>query len=427
MVRIVIDEIIYNSQYTDDDEVTKIWISAGNSCYRQGVWEGSLCRAKMYKHSDGSWYAVLPPTAEKMDDEKFLDITVNGVTTSMSVKGIPATEAGKSYKFSLTLGKDVASVGNVTVEDWNSGVIEGGVAKEMNCYLPKGSDFNSAIKSFLDKQENEGINAIKFIADPDWEPAAGDPQIASSGAYMIKNESTLEIRATAGAFVFHEDCSGMFMELQINVTSIVFNDCINTSNVINMQDMFNDSKGLVSLDLDSFNTSNVEDMSGMFSGCKELKSITNMSYLSTIKVKNMSYMFNQCNVLQELDVSSFNTTSTIDMRSMFSYCTKLETINFGKNFDTGNVTDMAYMFQCCYIIKELDLTSFSFGSIIDVVNILQYTGRDYGTSAKPIPIKVTLDGYRFLSDRAWIGEYAQYVKQDGVTPWTEADLQASGN
>ena len=42
---------------------------------------------------------------------------------TLYVKDIPATEAGKSYSFSLTVGKDKLTMGDVSVADWTEGTV----------------------------------------------------------------------------------------------------------------------------------------------------------------------------------------------------------------------------------------------------------------------------------------------------------------
>lgn len=131
MVRFVIDGITYGSQYNStDNAVTSIAITAGSSKYVDGIWDDANVTAQMFLQ-DGKWYAVLPPTATGESEEIFLSVTLNGVTNPLTVKGISATEAGNSYSFTLTLGKDKATVGEPKVNPWNSDEITGGAVEEV--------------------------------------------------------------------------------------------------------------------------------------------------------------------------------------------------------------------------------------------------------------------------------------------------------
>lgn len=87
---------------------------------------------KAYKMEDSnpksSWVALVAPNAEDAD-KNFICISVNGTTKPYSIKGIPNLESGKSYTYTLTIGKDKAIINNVEVSDWGVGSeIPGGEA-----------------------------------------------------------------------------------------------------------------------------------------------------------------------------------------------------------------------------------------------------------------------------------------------------------
>lgn len=91
---------------------------------------------KAYKMEDSnpksSWVALVAPNAEDANSD-FISISVkeNGTETPKpySIKGIPNLESGKSYTYTLTIGKDKAIINNVVVADWGEGkLISGGEA-----------------------------------------------------------------------------------------------------------------------------------------------------------------------------------------------------------------------------------------------------------------------------------------------------------
>ncbi|MDD2952776.1 MAG: fimbrillin family protein [Parabacteroides sp.] len=61
---------------------------------------------------------VLPDAAHS--DKEFIALT-DGTGKSLTVKGIPAHEAGKSYTYNVTVGKDQVQITGVTVADWQTG------------------------------------------------------------------------------------------------------------------------------------------------------------------------------------------------------------------------------------------------------------------------------------------------------------------
>ena len=140
--------------------------------------------------------------------------------------------------------------------------------------------------------------------------------------------------------------------------------CSNTSNVTNMNFMFNECSGLTSLDLSSFDTSNVTDMILTFFSCSSLESL-NVSSFNTSNVIRMTNMFSGCSGLTSLDVSNFDTSKVTDMNSMFNYCHSLKSLDLS-NFNTSNVTDMTSMFDNSNSLKSLDLSNFNTSNVTDM-------------------------------------------------------------
>lgn len=106
--------------------------------------------------------------------------------------------------------------------------------------------------------------------------------------------------------------------------------------------------------LENLNTSEVTDMQYMFNGCRSLTAL-NLKTFNTEKVTGMASMFTSCQKLTTLDLSSFNTEAVTTMQAMFQSCSSLETVNIS-SFSTPLVTDMSYMFASCNALKSIDLT-----------------------------------------------------------------------
>ena len=212
-----------------------------------------------------------------------------------------------------------------------------------------------------------------------------------------------------------------------NVTDMysMFNGCsalinldlssFDTSNVTDMVCMFYDCSSLTSLDLSSFNTSKVTNMKEMFNGCRSLNSLDLGSKFETSNVTDMQYMFGNCEALASWDVSSFNTQNVANMECMFINCSSLTSLDLSL-FNTSNVTNMNLMFTSCFNLTSLDLSNFSFGKIPTVELMFKYVGTRANT--QPIPIKVSADGYTYLTDRDCDidAANAKFVKPDG-TDW----------
>ena len=175
--------------------------------------------------------------------------------------------------------------------------------------------------------------------------------------------------------ILNEDSHYMFGMNFTSLESIDTSD-FDTSNVINMHQMFYNCSSLETIDLSSFDTSNVTDMSEMFYYSSKLKEL-DLSSFDTRNVTTMSAMFAYCPSLETIKfypditdgengagesseqvVDSFNTSNVTDMSLMFTCCYKLKEIDCSK-FDTSNVTNMYYMFNSCYVLETLDLSSFN--------------------------------------------------------------------
>ena len=86
---------------------------------------------------------------------------------------------------------------------------------------------------------------------------------------------------------------------------------------------------------------------GWFYYMQNLQSITGLSYLNTSEVTNMVGMFNSCFKLTSLDLSSFNTSKVTDMRAMFFNSNYLRTIYVGNGWSTAAVSTSTNMFYNC--------------------------------------------------------------------------------
>ena len=179
-----------------------------------------------------------------------------------------------------------------------------------------------------------------------------------------------------------ETISGLDYLNTENVTDMsnMFNNCIilpsldlsnfNTAKVTNMSCMFKNCKELSSLNLsESFNTVNVTNMSSMFYGCSQLSSLS-LSNFNTEKVKFMPSMFYGCNKLSSLDLSNFNTAKVKDMSSMFYGCNKLSSLDLS-NFNTENVTNMSTMFNGCSQLSSLDISNFNTEKVTYMYNMFK--------------------------------------------------------
>lgn len=159
------------------------------------------------------------------------------------------------------------------------------------------------------------------------------------------------------------DCSWWFSGFT-GLTTITHLEYLNTSQVTNMQCMFQNCESLEALDLSTFNTENVTNMYGMFQFCKSLKSL-NLSSFNTSKVKQMEYMFKNCESLTALDLSRFNTENVKDYEYMFHSCKSLTALDLS-SFNSKEILNTSCMFSGCFALKTLDISSFDTSKTTDM-------------------------------------------------------------
>ena len=103
-------------------EVTEVKVHGNTTGYSAGTAVAGTITVTPYKHTDGNFYALLSPSTADADSY-FIDVTVTkgSVSETLHAKGIPATTAGNSYTINLTVGRNVANITGITINEWASG------------------------------------------------------------------------------------------------------------------------------------------------------------------------------------------------------------------------------------------------------------------------------------------------------------------
>ena len=104
-----------------------------------------------------------------------------------------------------------------------------------------------------------------------------------------------------------------------------------------------------------------ESTANWFAGFESMASC-DLSKLDTGNVTDMGWMFDGCESLKELDLSGFDTRRVETMTSMFAGCSSLKSIDLS-SLDTGKVRSMGSMFKGCAGLRSLDLSGFETGNV----------------------------------------------------------------
>lgn len=182
------------------------------------------------KEENGSnvFYALVSPGAANFT-EKFLKLTVTyndgegkaTQTTKLDVTGIPALDKAMSYTYDVKIGKDKATIGNVSVTDWGPGDdITGGdaVTTTENAVL--------IIKNAL-AAGNKNIEIRNL-------PANADKSVFDAIREALKSASEGSIELTvygvetlpSSAFLNCKPLKSIYLQDVKSIESVAFQDCI---------------------------------------------------------------------------------------------------------------------------------------------------------------------------------------------------------
>ena len=103
------------------------------------------------------------------------------------------------------------------------------------------------------------------------------------------------------------------MEDIINLNSI------DTSEIIDMSNLFNGMEGLLKIDISDWDVSKVKNMNSMFNGCINLEKIVGIEDWNVSKVENMQDMFRSCEAFNQ-DLSKWDVFNVWNTSCMFFYC-----------------------------------------------------------------------------------------------------------
>ena len=169
MARVVVEIAAFNDQYTKNATVKSVTIN-GN--------------IKAYKHeTDGKFYALINPNSTSSTTAPFLTLEVEDGTskTTETLTTTPTFEAGKSYTYKLTVGKNKISVSGITVKDWTTGeTIPGGKAE----YFPYVTFKADAEQKFSITAKNgyQIPNLEYSVNNGKWATVVADTEIPFGGA-----------------------------------------------------------------------------------------------------------------------------------------------------------------------------------------------------------------------------------------------------
>ena len=151
-----------------------------------------------------------------------------------------------------------------------------------------------------------------------------------NGRYYVLSEDNSKI-------AFPTKSSYLFQNYE-RLKDVDFAEAVDTSQVKDLNNLFEDCTQLESVSLASFDTTGLKNADYLFYGCSALKAV-DLYGLDVSSVTSMIGMFNGCSSLRTLDLTSFNTYNLQFTANMFYHCQNLRTIFATDGLRTDKVTD----------------------------------------------------------------------------------------
>ena len=313
MARVVVEIAGFNDQYASGTSVNSVTIN--------GV--------KAYKHeTDGKFYALMVPCAAD-NNAKFLSLEV-GEGNTETYTGIPALEAGKSYTYQLTVGKNKVVVTGITVADWTTGETLDGKAE----HIPYVTFTAEAEQKFKMTTTGNYDLSGKFqysVNEGKWENVVKDEEVTFGGT-----NGNLRLRGINKNGTATDDS---------NYSTITFTyDNVKVACTGDIRTLL-DYKTYKTVD-----TSNAR-FCYLFIYCKVLTSAPQLP-ATTLASKCYSYMFSSCTSLESAPALPAKTLADSCYQSMFNLCKNLTSAPALLPATTLADQCYYYMFNGCTNLKS---------------------------------------------------------------------------
>ena len=415
MARVVVEVVGFNDQYADAT------VNSINSVSIKGT--------KAYKHSDGKFYALMVPCVAD-NNAQFLSLKV-GESNTETLTGIPALEAGKSYTYDLTVGKNKVVVTGITVKDWTTDKIINGVAElDTRPYLT----FTAAgAQKFVMTTEGCTISGLEYsVNEGEWKNVVADQGVTFGGS-----NGTLRLRGTNSNGTATSDAnystisftnSGVKVACTGDIRTLLDYRNYKTVDTQNAKfcNLFENCTALTFAPKLPAETLASNCYSEMFSGCTNLNTApslpatklvencyynmfsgcTNLNTAPKLPATKLAYwcyygMFNDCSSLTEAPILPAETLANGCYSYMFSGCKNLKT---APSLPATRLARYCYhsMFRGC-----TNLTSVTMLAPRDQITSKERCCDDWlnnaGTSAAFRTLKVTdVDAYDALVSKGYL-------------------------
>ena len=291
MARVVVEVVGFNDQYAQNTTVNSISIN--------GV--------KAYKHSvdnKDKYYALIVP-CEAQNGKEFLSLEVGDNKAKETLTGIPALEAGKSYTYQLTVGKNKVKVNGVTVADWTTTEEIAGGKAEYTPYVT----FTAEEEQVFKMTANNGYttSGLEYSVNyGEWTKV-----VADTGVHFGGDKGNLRLRGKNENGTADNSTKG-FAHIEFsysNVNVACMGDIRTLLNWENYKKVDTSKASFVSL----------------FAGCTVLTSAPDLPAM-TLSPYCYAWMFSECTALENAPDLPANELAEYCYYHMFEACSNLSTV-----------------------------------------------------------------------------------------------------
>ena len=176
--RLILNIQNFNNQF--DDNTTKVNHIRIASKASTDAGETSIINIKPLQNGEGGKGTTYTALVAPGEVEGHLYFTSEESTETPLVVKTGALEAGKSYTYQLTVGKNKVTIGDVTVAEWGKGDIEGGKA-EFTPYVTFTAAKEQTFK--MKTYGNYEISGLQYsVKNGEWQDVVNDNPVTFGGA-----------------------------------------------------------------------------------------------------------------------------------------------------------------------------------------------------------------------------------------------------
>lgn len=324
--RLILNIQNFNDQY--DANTTKVNHIRIASKASTDAGETSIINIKPLQNGEGgkgtTYTALVIPGAV----EGKLYFTDNESAETPLVVKTGTLEAGKSYTYNLTVGKNTITVNDVTVAEWGTDKIEGGKAE----VIPYVTFTAEGEQKFMMTTTGDYDLSGKFqysVNEGKWENVVKDTEVLFGGT-----NGNLRLRGTNKNGTATDDSNYSTIIFTVPSVKVACTGDIRTlldyktyktvaTDQAKFCDLFFNCNALTSAPQLPATTLASKCYSYMFSGCTNLKSAPELP-AKTLAYSCYSYMFNNCTSIESAPALPATTLAVYCYNSMFNNCTNLK-------------------------------------------------------------------------------------------------------